>query len=196
MHMLLVIVVLYLTMSLFSPTLTVIAIIYAIVLYYKCKNRKMGIYNVQERHQEHRPPGRLESTAEFGTESVRGSFRDITERYHQERILRREIEHGCSTSSQGCAEEVGCAAEMTRTPRGCAAEMDCVIEMPCAVEMTSCATEMDCAVEMPCAVEMTPSREMTPQACAGNMSSPSHSLSPSTASEASSSCGLISVHVT
>lgn len=169
----------------------------------------MGIYNVHERHQEYTPPGRLDSTtAEFGTESVRGSFRDVTERYHQERILHREIERICSTSTQGCAEheEVGCAAEMARademTPRGCAVtEMDCVI-----VETTpqGCAvTEMDCAVEMPCAVEMTPPgpgpREVVTQSCALNISSPCHSLSPSTAStssEASSSCGLLSVHDT
>ena len=178
---------------------------YAVFMYYKCKNRKRGMYNVHEKHQEYRPPGRLDSTAEVGTESARGSFRDITEYYHQERImLHREIERGCFTSSQECAEEVGCAAEMAHAavemaPQGCAPGMDCVIEIPIAVEMTSqgSATGMDSdIVEMPRAVEMTPSREATPPACAGNTSSPSHSLSPSTASEASSSCGLISVLVT
>ena len=63
----------------------VAASMYVAFLFFKCKQRRKGSYNVHARHQSKQQSP--DSNAELGTSSVHSSFRDITVQYQRERML-------------------------------------------------------------------------------------------------------------
>ena len=70
------------------PVLAVAASMYTTFLFFKCKQRRKGSYNV---HAAQSRNPRLNSNLECGTSSVHSSFRDITVHYQQERALSDDI---------------------------------------------------------------------------------------------------------